>query len=136
MLRYLLYLMMTKNLIFLAIPSIILLCSFQIINLNNNIIQGLKANNAKAVAKYFSSSISLSIDKEEQVVTRFQGELLLADFFRQHKVTEVKRVTASGGNQSNRYFIYNVKTANRNFRVLVKVIELKGAASISELRID
>ena len=70
------------------------------------------------------------------MVTRFQGELLLADFFRQYKVTEVKRLTASGGNQSNRYFIYNVKTAKRNFRVLVKVIELKGAASISELRIE
>ncbi|SKB97510.1 protein of unknown function [Sphingobacterium nematocida] len=127
---------MTRNLIFLATSFIFLLSSFQITDISNNISQGLKANNAKAIAKYFSSSISLSIDKEEQVVTRFQGELLLADFFRQYKVTEVKRLTASGGNQSNRYFIYNVKTAKRNFRVLVKVIELKGAASISELRIE
>ena len=127
---------MTRNLIFLAASFIFLLSSFQVTDISNNISQGLKANNAKAIIKYFSSSISLSIDKEEQVVTRFQGELLLADFFRQYKVTEVKRLTASGGNQSNRYFIYNVKTAKKNFRVLVKVIELKGAASISELRIE
>lgn len=113
-----------------------LMSSFQTSDLNMVLSQGLKSSNAKAISKYFSSSINLSINKEEQVVTRFQGELLLADFFRQNKVSEVKRVTSAGNSQSNRYFIYSIKTTKRNFRVLVKVIELKGATSISELRID
>lgn len=121
---------------FIAIPMFVLLFAFQATDINSIVIQGLKGNNAKALTKSFSSSVTLSIHREEQVVTRFQSELLLSDFFRQHKVTEVKRVTAEGNSPSNRYFIYSIKTTKRNFRVLVKVIELKGAASISELRIE
>lgn len=127
---------MTRTLILAVFPFVGLLFSFQTNDINNGIIQGLKSNNAKNLSKYFSSSINLSINREEQVLTRFQAELLLMDFFRRNKVTEVKRVTAAGNNQSNRYFIYSIKTTKRNFRVLVKVIELKGAASISELRIE
>ncbi|MDR2285532.1 MAG: DUF4783 domain-containing protein [Sphingobacterium sp.] len=128
--------MSTKKSIFSAIPVIVLLFAFQATDINSIVIQALKGNNAKALTKSFSSSVTLSVNREEQVVTRFQSELLLADFFRQHKVTEVKRVTAAGNSPSNRYFIYSIKTTKRNFRVLVKVIELKGAASISELRIE
>lgn len=127
---------LTKKSVFIAIPVFILLCAFQVTDINSLVIQALKGNNAKALTKSFSSSITLSINREEQVVTRFQGELLLADFFRQYKVIEVKRMTAAGNSPSNRYFIYSIKTTKQNFRVLVKVIELKGAASISELRIE
>lgn len=128
--------MLRKMSIFITIPVLVLFCAFQVTDINSLVVQALKGNNTKALTKSFSSSITLSINREEQVVTRFQGELLLTDFFRQQKVTEVKRVTAAGNSPSNRYFIYSIKTTKQNFRVLVKVIELKGTAAISELRIE
>ncbi|ERJ61273.1 DUF4783 domain-containing protein [Sphingobacterium paucimobilis] len=122
--------------VFIISPLLFLLYSFQENDMNKIVVQALKSNDAKALTKYFSSSINLSINSEEQIVTKFQGELLLTDFLKQNKVVEVKRVTASENHKTNRYFIYSIKTTKRNFRVLVKVIELKGAALISELRVD
>lgn len=118
------------------IPLLAFLYSFQITDISSDINQGLRSSNSKIIGKHFSSSINLSISKEEQIVTRFQGELLLSDFFKRNKVTEVKRITASGKDQLNRYFIYSIKTEKHSFRVIVKVIELKGTVSISELRIE
>lgn len=127
---------MFVRLVVFFIPLLAVLCSFQTNDISNDINQGLKNSNSKFIAKHFSSSINLSLNKEEQIVTRFQGELLLSDFFKQNKVVGLKRITAAGKDQSNRYFIYSIKTEKHSFRVIIKVIDLKGTVSISELRIE
>ncbi|TJY62648.1 DUF4783 domain-containing protein [Sphingobacterium alkalisoli] len=105
-------------------------------NIHADIYNGLKNGNSKTLSKHFASTLSLSINKEESVYSKFQAELVLNDFFRANKITELKHLQKVAGNSSNKYLIYSLKTIKKSYRVFVKLIDIKGDFTISELRIE
>ncbi len=118
------------------LTMVMTLQSFVVGDIHADIYNGLKNSNSKSLSKHFASTLSLSIDKEESVYSKFQAELVLTDFFRTNKTTELKHVQKVTGNPNNKYLIYNLKTAKKSYRIFVKLIDNNGNFNISELRIE
>lgn len=112
------------------------LSSFQVGDIRSNISRALKNGDSKSISSNFSSSINLVINREENMTSKFQAELILQDFFNQNKISDVKVISGNTQNSSNKYLIYEVQTAKKSRRILIKLIEIKGSSYISEFRIE
>lgn len=113
------------------------LFSFGGADITSNILTGFKNNDSKSISKHFASSLNLSINKEENVYTKFQAEMLLVDFFRNNKTVSVKNIQrAQSSDNSNKFLIYSLKTNVKSYRVFIKLLEVNGDIDISELRIE
>ncbi|WP_156308434.1 DUF4783 domain-containing protein [Sphingobacterium endophyticum] len=96
----------------------------------------LKSNNAKNVANLFGQNISLSIKNDSGYYSKFQAEVMLSDFFRTSKTTEVKQVQRTNSSNNSFYIVYQIKTGQGSYRVFVKFNQSGGEAQINELRIE
>lgn len=96
----------------------------------------LKEGNAKNIAKYFASNITLSILGENGIYTKYQSEIMLGTFFNQHKPKTVKLTQSSNANNGYQYFTFSLATEQANYRVFVKIGAGSNNHSIEELRID
>lgn len=95
----------------------------------------LKNADAKELSKHFTSSVKLSIYRDEQIATKYQAELILSEYLKDNKLQEIKKLPLSE-EQSNNYFIYEAKTQNRKVRIFIKVVKLKNNEFISEFRVE
>lgn len=107
-----------------------------VIDIQQDVLQGLRNGNAKEVASFFVANVSITAKNETGYYSKFQAEMVLADFFRANKPLEVKRVQRISGNTSNYYVIYQYKTASDSYRVFVRFVDSAGTHQISELRIE
>ncbi len=96
----------------------------------------LKDGNAKNMAKYFGSNLTLSILGENGVYTKYQSEIMLGTFFNQHKPKVVKLTQASNANNGYQYFTFSLATEQTSYRVFVKIGAGSSNQLIEELRID
>jgi len=96
----------------------------------------LKANSAKNVANMFGQNVSLSIKNDSGYYSKFQAEVILSDFFRTSKTTEVKQVQRTNRSNNSFYIVYQIKTNQGSYRVFVKFNQTGGEAQINELRIE
>ena len=96
----------------------------------------LKANNAKNVANFFGQNVSLSIKNDSGYYSKFQAEVILSDFFRLTKTSEVKQVQRTNSSNNSFYIVYQIKTNQGSYRVFVKLVQSGGDAQINELRIE
>ena len=118
----------------LLLPCIILM-SFQT-DVALELLGALKSNNAKNVANLFGQNISLSIKNDSGYYSKFQAEVMLSDFFRTSKTTEVKQVQRTNSSNNSFYIVYQIKTGQGSYRVFVKFNQSGGEAQINELRIE
>ena len=100
------------------------------------ILGALKANNAKNVANFFGQNVSLSIKNDSGYYSKFQAEVILSDFFRLTKTSEVKQVQRTNSSNNSFYIVYQIKTNQGSYRVFVKLVQSGGDAQIYELRIE
>lgn len=103
--------------------------------MDKTMLHALKNGNAKVLSSYFTSSIKLSIQKEDQIATKFQAEMIVLDFFKVNKPQEVKKAVNQKDSPAN-YLIYDVKTDKRQIRVFMKIVTLQNKDYISEFRIE
>ena len=96
----------------------------------------LREGNAKNIAKYFGSNLTLSILGESGVYTKYQSEIMLGAFFNQHKPKTVKLTQASNTNNGYQYFTFTMATEQANYRVFIKIGAGSNNQSVEELRID
>lgn len=99
------------------------------------IASALKAGNAKNLANTFASSVNLSVKREDGVYTKFQAELLLEEFFRANKASQLKEVQRVNNN-SNSYLVFSLKAGNTTFRVFVKLVLADKDYEVVEMRIE
>ncbi len=118
----------------LLLPCITLM-SFQT-DVALELLGALKSNNAKNVANLFGQNISLSIKNDSGYYSKFQAEVMLSDFFRTSKTTEVKQVQRTNSSNNSFYIVYQIKTGQGSYRVFVKFNQSGGEAQINELRIE
>lgn len=100
------------------------------------ILGAFKANNAKNVANFFGQNVSLSIKNDSGHYSKFQAEVILSDFFRLTKTSEVKQVLRTNSSNNSFYIVYQIKTNQGSYRVFVKLVQSGGDAQINELRIE
>ncbi len=96
----------------------------------------LREGNAKNIAKYFGSNLTLSILGENGVYTKYQSEIMLATFFNQHKPKTVKLTQASNANNGYQYYTFSLATEQANYRIFIKIGAGSNNQSIEELRVD
>ena len=100
------------------------------------IMEALRTNNSKNIAKYFGPNISLSIKNESGYYSKYQAEVMLGDFFRSAKAIETKLVQRTNRNNNNYYLVYQLKTNKGSYRVFVKFNYVDNQSQLTELRIE
>lgn len=105
-------------------------------SLDNEIQQAFLTNNSKLLAKHFSNTLNLSISKEQYTTTKYQAELLVSEFLKNNPITEIKKVSGKSESENNRYYIYQIKSNRKNYKILAKLIDHKNNNYISDLRIE
>lgn len=95
----------------------------------------LKAGDAKNIGNTFAGSIHLSVKREDGVYTKFQAELLLADFFRSNKVVQIKEVQRVN-NDTNSYLVFSIKAGASTYRVFIKMLSTSKGFQVVEMRIE
>lgn len=96
----------------------------------------LKAGNAKNIARYFATNVTLSILSEDGQYSKFQAEMLLESFFSKNKPGAVKLIQKITNKTNYSYYVYQL-TSNKNlFRVFVKISSAKSTQTIEEFRVE
>lgn len=85
-----------------------------------DVINGLRAGSAEAIAKYFDNTVEISLPGKSNNYSRSQGEAVLRDFFANHPVKSftVNHRGASGGSS---FCIGTLTTNSGTFRTTVNV---------------
>src|SRR5690606_32649892 len=94
-----------------------------------------KKGDANAIAKYFSSTVELSISDKEDIYSSSQAMFILKEFFAKHPPIGAKIIHKVTTNPNYKFGVILLTTSNSNYRVSV---ELKGNATkflISQIRI-
>ena len=95
-----------------------------------------KSGDAKAVAKYFSTTVELSVVDQEDIYSNAQATFILKDFFAKHPPIGIKIIHKVTSNPNYKFGVILLTTSNANYRVS---FELKSNASkfmLSQIRIE
>ena len=110
--------------------------SLFISDINDALMLQLKAGNAKNIARYFATNVTLSILSEDGQYSKFQAEMLLESFFSKNKPGAVKLIQKITNKTNYSYYVYQL-TSNKNlFRVFVKISSAKSTQTIEEFRVE
>ncbi|MFD2904039.1 DUF4783 domain-containing protein [Sphingobacterium anhuiense] len=110
--------------------------SLFISDINDALMLQLKAGNAKNIARYFATNVTLSILSEDGQYSKFQAEMLLESFFSKNKPGAVKLIQKITNKTNYSYYVYQL-TSNKNlFRVFVKISSAKSTQAIEEFRVE
>ena len=82
--------------------AVLMLVGWQV-DVGLELLGALKSNNAKNIAELFSQNVSLSIKNDSGHYSKFQAEVMLNDFFRSTKTTEVKQVQRTNRSSASFY---------------------------------
>ncbi len=104
--------------------------------IDNAITIALRNGNSAEIAKYFDSSIDLTLPSNEGVFSKAQAELILKTFFAKHKPTSFNIVHNGDSKNDSHYAIGNLKTNNGVFRTYLLYKEVGKKITILELRIE
>lgn len=95
-----------------------------------------KAGNAKEIAKYFSSTVELSILENEDIYSASQSELILKDFFTKNPPVNVKIIHKVTSNPNFKFGVIVFNSSKGNYRISFELKSANGSFNISQIRIE
>lgn len=97
---------------------------------------GISSGNSREVAKYFDSSVEITILDRESSYSKTQGEMVLRDFFSKNPVNgfELKHRGTSG--EGSTYGIGTMRSGAQQFRVYYYVKQKGAQQLIQEIRFE
>jgi hypothetical protein len=102
-----------------------------------DIMAALKSGNAKEVARYFNSSVELTVPGSDGVVySKTQAELILKDYLSKNKASAVKIIHRGSSAVGSQFAIGSFETESGNYRIYIFIKETGGTSSIHELSIE
>lgn len=123
---------------FLFYIYISLFSVFSITDINEiekSIAAAFKKGDVKSISRHFTSSVKVSIDRNEQIATKSQAEMIISEYLNDNKFTEVGQRQNSKNSNSN-YLLLDAKSAKKNVKIFVKLVKIRDSEFIAELRID
>ncbi len=90
----------------------------------------------KEISKYFSSSVELTINDEENVYSKVQAELILNDFFKNNTPLNSKVVHKVTSNANYKFGVIMLETKKNNFRTSYELKNTAGKFQITQIRIE
>ena len=104
--------------------------------ISDGLANAFKTGNSEEIAKYFGSSVDLSILNNEGVYSNTQAKLILKTFFEKNKPSSFTIVHNGDSKNSSHYSIGNLKTSTNTFRTYILYKETNKKVTILELKIE
>lgn len=101
----------------------------------DDISSAFKTGNAREIAKFFNSSVELTIDNKENVYSKTQAELVLKEFFANNPVNSFT-VMHRGSSKGPLYAIGTLETSNGSYRTYIFVAKMGDKYVIQEIRLE
>ena len=105
-------------------------------DIKQNITDAFKSGNSKEISEFFTSSIDLAVNDNDDVYSKAQAEQILKKFFSEHKPSSFKIMHEGESRNGIKYFIGELETANGKFRVTINMKDVSGSTKIHQLRIE
>ena len=102
----------------------------------DDITESFKQGDSKQLSNHFSSTLSLTLLKNDGVYSKIQAEIILKEFFNRSTPQEVKLINKLDSNPHFKYVVLQMETNKGDFRVSYKLSSEEGSYKITELRLD
>ena len=99
------------------------------------IVKSLAVGNSRELSRHFNETIELVVLTSEDVYSKSQAELILRSFFSENRPVKFE-LLHTGGKESSRYAIGNMKTEKGEFRVYFLLKHRESVPLIHLLRIE
>ena len=104
--------------------------------ISDNLATAFKTGNSDEIAKYFGTSVDLSIPNNEGVYSATQAKLILKTFFLKNKPTNFTVVHNGDSKNNSHYSIGNLVTSKGTFRTYILYKEQDKKVTVLELKIE
>lgn len=102
----------------------------------SQITNALSKGDAEGLAQYFDNNIELEILDTEDVYSKVDAKNVVKSFFAKHKPKSFNKVhQGQSKGKDGKYFIGNLKTGSKDYRVYIYTSTKSGKNLIQELRI-
>ncbi len=102
----------------------------------DDVVNMLKAQQAKEIAKMFNQNVEMTINDNEGVYSKQQAEIMLKNFLSQNQAKAVSIQHRGSSGQGAKYVIAIYETNLSKFRIYIFMKESGGTSLIHELRIE
>lgn len=120
---------------FTFLTATILLCSFTIFSSIDEVVTALKTGNTNQVAKFFDTTVEITMPDKSNSYSKSQAELVLNDFFINNSVKGFE-VIHKGENGGSQYCIGTLITKNGLFRTTVFMKQKGDKQLLQEIRFE
>lgn len=100
-----------------------------------SVIAALKSGNTEELAKYFDSSVEITLPGKSSSYNKNQAKSLLREFFKSVAVKNFE-VLHQSENANSQYFIGNLITGTGSYRTTIFMKQKEGKQLIQELRFE
>ena len=115
---------------------LILIISSSFVNISfSQIISAIKTGKSTEVAKYFDSTVEITLPAKSNSYSKSQAALVLRDFFNNNPVKSFEVIHQSE-NGNSQYCIGNLKTDNGVFRTTIFIKQKGEKQLVQELRFE
>ena len=121
--------------IFTILAAVVALSSFTYILGLNEVINGIKAGDASAIAKYFDNTVEITLPAKSANYSKSQGEAVLRDFFANNSVKSFTIIHQgeSGGAQ---FCIGTLNTSNGSYRTTLNLKQKGTKQTLQEIKFE
>ncbi len=121
-----------------AVVFILLLLNLSVFaDVYDEILNAIRAGDARQIATWFNSSIDLTLVSQEDVYSKAQAELLVKDFFSKNPPKSFAIVHKGSSKEGTLFAVGNLTAANgKTFRVSFVLKSVQGKHLIQELRFE
>lgn len=132
-----------KNLFYIFLLTFIPMISFSAVaddnpytQVANAIATAISKGDAAGVAKYFDSSVDVTILGEDGTYSKSQAEQMLKSFFSKHRVDNFKIVhNVDSPNGSSSSFVGQLTSGGKNYRLYVLMADSGSSKIVQEISI-
>jgi hypothetical protein len=98
----------------------------------------VRSANVAAISKYFDKFVTITINSNQSVYSKQQGEMVLKDFFAKNPIKElvVMQQGATSGSNDSKYVIGNLVTNNGSYRLYVVLKHKENIYILQEMRFE
>jgi hypothetical protein len=125
---------MKKLILFLIFAPLAFFSAASTLDPYEDIANVIRSGDAKSVARYFSSSVDLTLIGQEDVYSKAQAEQILKAFFNKNTPRSFSIIHRGESKDGSKYAIGNLATSNGNYRVYYYFKVASGSVYIQELR--
>jgi hypothetical protein len=101
-----------------------------------NVSRSIQKGDAKALSRYFDSSVEITIVDKEGTYSKSQAEVVVKTFFDQHSPQSFKVVHQGSSGGNSKYVIGKLETSQGRYRTYLYVKLKDGSPMIQQLRFE